>query len=87
MGTTRFICFSGNPAAFYADQGNDPRQDDYDIWLGTGIFGPWIASQRHAGLANYLYLDGHVDTLSFDDAAPAMFPDHIVLTADSSYPN
>jgi prepilin-type N-terminal cleavage/methylation domain-containing protein/prepilin-type processing-associated H-X9-DG protein len=87
VGTTKFISFSErNADAFTPDSGNDPRQDDYDIWLGTDIFGPWIASSRH-GAANYLYLDGHVESLDWWDAVPAMFPDQIVLTADGTYPN
>jgi prepilin-type processing-associated H-X9-DG protein len=37
-------------------------------------------------VANYLYLDGHVATLSWDAAVPDLFPDKVVLTQDSSYP-
>ena len=37
-------------------------------------------------VANYLYLDGHVATLAWDDAVRDLFPDHVVLTVDSSYP-
>ena len=88
VGTSKFISFSErDPSAFTATSGNDPRQDDYDIWLGTGIFGPWIASERHAGSANYLYLDTHVDSMAWADAVPDMFPDHVVLTTDGTYPN
>jgi prepilin-type N-terminal cleavage/methylation domain-containing protein/prepilin-type processing-associated H-X9-DG protein len=88
VGTSQFIAFSErNPATFTADSGNDPRQDDYDIWLGTGIIRPWIAYDRHTGVANYLYLDGHAVTLSWPEAVPDMYPDKIVLTQDSSYPN
>ena len=88
VGTSRFVCFSERSAdAFTADAGNDPRQDDYDIWLGTGIIGPWIASDRHAGTANYLYLDGHVAPMRWDDAVVDMYPDKVVLTEDSSYGN
>ncbi len=88
VGTSRFVCFSErNADAFTADAGNDPRQDDYDIWLGTGIIGPWIAGDRHGGAANYLYLDGHVETRVWDDAVVDMYPDNSVLTEDSSYPN
>jgi prepilin-type processing-associated H-X9-DG protein/prepilin-type N-terminal cleavage/methylation domain-containing protein len=87
VGTSQFICFSErNAAAFTLDTGGDPRQDDYDIWLGTGIIKPWIAHRRHTGVANYLYLDGHVSTLPWDEAVRDMYPDKVVLTADSSYP-
>jgi prepilin-type N-terminal cleavage/methylation domain-containing protein/prepilin-type processing-associated H-X9-DG protein len=87
VGTSQFICFSErNGDAFTADSGEDPRQDDYDIWLGTGIIKPWIAHQRHAGAANYLYLDGHAVSLTWDVAVPDMYPDKVVLTQDGSYP-
>ena len=64
-----------------------PYQDDYDIWLGTGIIKPWIAWDRHTQVANYLYLDGHALSLTWDVAVPDMYPDKVVLTQDSSYPN
>ncbi len=87
VGTSNFIAFSErNPAAFTEESGNDPRQDDYDIWLGTGIIQPWIAYDRHTGVANYLYLDGHVLTLRWEEAVIDMYPDKVVLTEDGSYP-
>jgi prepilin-type N-terminal cleavage/methylation domain-containing protein/prepilin-type processing-associated H-X9-DG protein len=86
VGTSRFLCFSErNADAFAATSGNDPRQDDYDIWLGTNIIGPWIASQRHSGVANYLYLDGHVNTMRWEDAVEDMYPDKMVLVDDGTY--
>jgi prepilin-type N-terminal cleavage/methylation domain-containing protein/prepilin-type processing-associated H-X9-DG protein len=88
VGTSQFISFSErNAAAFDPATGNDPRQDDYDVWLGTGIIQPWIAYTRHAGAANYLYLDGHATTLTWAVAVPDMYPDKVVLTQDGSYPN
>lgn len=87
VGTSQFICFSErNASAFTADSGEDPRQDDYDIWLGTGIIKPWIAWDRHIQVANYLYLDGHVATLPWDSAVVDMYPDKQVLTSDGTYP-
>jgi prepilin-type N-terminal cleavage/methylation domain-containing protein/prepilin-type processing-associated H-X9-DG protein len=87
VGTSNFICFSErNAAAFTVGNGADPRQDDYDIWLGTGVIKPWIASDRHTQFANYLYLDGHAVTLLWDAAVIDMYPDHVVLTQDGSYP-
>jgi prepilin-type N-terminal cleavage/methylation domain-containing protein/prepilin-type processing-associated H-X9-DG protein len=87
VGTSQFVCFSErNAAVFTLANGEDPRQDDYDIWLGTGIIKPWIAFDRHSGAANYLYLDGHVVTLHWEDAVIDMYPDKNVLTADGSYP-
>ena len=65
--------------------GGEPRQDDFDIWLGTNNFKPWIAYDRHSGAANYLYLDGHVVSLKWDDALTDLFPDHKVLTQDGTY--
>ena len=44
VGTSQFICFSErNAAVFVAANGGNPRQDDYDIWLGTGRIRPWLA--------------------------------------------
>jgi len=88
VGTSKFICFSEREAgAFALGGGNDPRQDDYDIWLGTETIEPWIANQRHGGAANYLYLDGHVDSLGWEFATQDMYPDKIVLARDASYAN
>jgi prepilin-type N-terminal cleavage/methylation domain-containing protein/prepilin-type processing-associated H-X9-DG protein len=86
VGTSRFIAFTERNADGIIASGGDPKQDDFDIWLGTGIIQPWIAYDRHTNVANYLYLDGHVATLSWDDAVRDLFPDHVVLTVDSSYP-
>ena len=87
VGTSNFVSFSErNANAFLAQNDEDPRQDDYDIWLGTGIIKPWIAHTRHTGLANYLYLDGHVSSLKWEAAVPDMYPDKKVLTSDGSYP-
>ena len=88
VGTSQFVCFSErNATAFTIAAGGDPRQDDYDIWLGTGIILPWIAYQRHTSVANYLYLDGHAVTLMWDQAVVDMYPDTVVLTQDGSYLN
>jgi prepilin-type N-terminal cleavage/methylation domain-containing protein/prepilin-type processing-associated H-X9-DG protein len=87
VGTSQFVCFSErNAAAFTLAADGDPRQDDYDIWLGTGIIQPWIAFDRHTQVANYLYLDGHAISLRWNDAVIDMYPDKLVLTQDGSYP-
>jgi prepilin-type N-terminal cleavage/methylation domain-containing protein/prepilin-type processing-associated H-X9-DG protein len=87
VGTSQFVSFSErNAAAFTLPAGGDPRQDDYDIWLGTPTIKPWIAWDRHSGVANYLYLDGHVATLPWDVAVVDMYPDKVVLAYDGSYP-
>jgi prepilin-type processing-associated H-X9-DG protein/prepilin-type N-terminal cleavage/methylation domain-containing protein len=85
VGTSQFITFVERDAEGLAARGADPKQDDFDIWLGTTRIQPWIAFERHGGAANYLYLDGHVVALVWNDAIPDLFPDHKVLTADSSY--
>jgi prepilin-type N-terminal cleavage/methylation domain-containing protein/prepilin-type processing-associated H-X9-DG protein len=87
-GLTNFLCFSERDAtAFTPPTANDPRQDDYDIWLGTGIYQSWIATTRHGQAANYLYLDGHAVSLIFENAVIDMYPDKDVLVNDGSYPN
>jgi prepilin-type processing-associated H-X9-DG protein len=87
VGTSTFIDFSErNADALSLAVGGDPRQDDYDVWLGTPTFKSWIAYTRHTQLANYLYLDGHVVLLRFDDAVTDMFPDKVVLNYDGTYP-
>jgi prepilin-type processing-associated H-X9-DG protein len=37
-------------------------------------------------VANYLYLDGHVASLTWDAAVVDMYPDKVVLTQDGSFP-
>jgi prepilin-type processing-associated H-X9-DG protein/prepilin-type N-terminal cleavage/methylation domain-containing protein len=87
VGTSQFVCFSEREAtAFTPPADEDPRQDDYDIWLGTDTIQTWIAHRRHSQAANYLYLDGHVMTLAFDTAAVDMYPDKRVLEQDGTYP-
>jgi prepilin-type processing-associated H-X9-DG protein/prepilin-type N-terminal cleavage/methylation domain-containing protein len=86
VGTSNFIDYVERNAAGLASTGADPKQDDFDVWLGTVNVQPWIAYDRHSGVANYLFLDGHVSTLSWDVAVPALFPDGVVLTQDGSYP-
>ena len=87
VGTSNVIAFSErNAEAFTLPSGGDPRQDDYDIWLGTNTIQPWIAAQRHTQVANYLYLDGHALSLAWDEAVPDMYPDKVVLTQDGTYP-
>lgn len=87
IGLSNFVCFAErNPVAFELPSGDDARQDDYDIWLGTDTLEPWMASGRHNGAANYLFLDGHAMTMRFDEAVVGMYPDRNVLVQDGSYP-
>ena len=88
IGLSNFVCFAErNAIALTPPAGDDPRQDDYDIWLGTDIIQPWIAGKRHNGAANYLYLDGHARSMMFDQAVIDMYPDKKVLKEDGSYTN
>jgi prepilin-type N-terminal cleavage/methylation domain-containing protein/prepilin-type processing-associated H-X9-DG protein len=86
VGTSQFLCFSERDATAFTPENGDPRQDDYDVWLGTNTIRPWIAYRRHTGVANYLYLDGHAVTLRWEEAVVDMYPDKVVLTQDGSYP-
>jgi len=87
FGTSQFLCFSErNAKPFTLAAGGEPRQDDYDVWLGTDIIQTWIAYERHSGVANYLYLDGHVATIPWEVAVPDMYPNKQVFTQDMSYP-
>src|SRR5205807_1263965 len=72
MGTSNFISFVERSAEGLVATGADPRQDDFDVWLGVGNFKPWIAWQRHVTSANHLFLDGHVASMQFDAAVPWM---------------
>src|SRR5438132_2854341 len=86
FGLSNFVCFSEREAkAFTPPAGDDPRQDDYDIWLGTETIQPWIAFQRHTRAANYLYLDGHATTLPWDAAVLDMYPEKGVLIKDATF--
>ncbi len=87
VGTSNFISFVERNANGLVATDADPKQDDFDIWLGTTNFMPWIAWDRHNGVANYLYLDGHVTTLAWPHAVGDLFPDHLILTQDSTYPD
>jgi prepilin-type processing-associated H-X9-DG protein/prepilin-type N-terminal cleavage/methylation domain-containing protein len=86
IGLSNFVCLSEREAkAFTPPSDNDPRQDDYDIWLGTEIIQGWIARGRHTRAANYLYLDGHTATLPWDVAVMDMYPEKGVLIKDATY--
>ena len=86
FGLSNFVCMSEREAkAFSPPSDNDPRQDDYDIWLGTETIQPWIAFGRHTKTANYLYLDGHAVPLPWDAAVVDMYPEKGVLIHDATY--
>jgi prepilin-type N-terminal cleavage/methylation domain-containing protein/prepilin-type processing-associated H-X9-DG protein len=64
------------------------NQDDYDTWVGeaalvhwgSGKYANqgWIRYNRHAGRANYIYIDSHVENLRWNRARFDQFPDHRV---------
>jgi prepilin-type N-terminal cleavage/methylation domain-containing protein/prepilin-type processing-associated H-X9-DG protein len=64
------------------------NQDDYDTWVGesalvqwgAGKYGDqgWIRYNRHGQRANYIYFDGHVESLRWSKARLDQFPDHVV---------
>jgi len=86
VGLSKFCSFVEREAKSFAPEtGNDPRQDDFDIWLGTDIIAKWIAARRHAGVSNWLYLDGHVTALEWNEVVTSLYPDGAVLVGDGSY--
>jgi prepilin-type processing-associated H-X9-DG protein len=91
LGTSNFIAFNERDGAILDANVNDPvaatdpRQDDYDIWLGTNVLDTWIPWKRH-GLANVLFLDGHAKSILKPDAYQAMYPGGVLLTQPSFYP-
>lgn len=87
IGTSNLVCWvERRGEALTVAVGEDPRQDDFDIWLGVDNIKPWIAYDRHGGVANHLFLDGHVASLPWNDAVKQIYPDGNVLTSDSSFP-
>src|SRR4051794_39302089 len=86
VGSSNFVAFSERSAeGLAADPDSDPRQDDYDIWLGTDTLDAWIAWERH-GTPNSLYLDGHVSATAQADAYKAIFPSGQLIKTPSFYP-
>lgn len=79
-----------------ADFGN-VGQDDYDTWVGESALvrwgsgrhadEGWIRYNRHQGMANYLFTDGHVATLRWRDARREHYPDHRVRNPLAGPPN
>ena len=63
-------------------------QDDYDTWVGEAALVQWgagnyadqgwIRYRRHGARANYIYADGHVQSLRWSQARLDQFPDHTV---------
>ena len=91
IGTSNFVCMNERDGAVMDANINDPvaatdpRQDDYDIWLGTVTLDKWIPWNRH-GASNVLYLDGHAKSVLKPDAYLGMYPGGVILTEPSWYP-
>jgi prepilin-type N-terminal cleavage/methylation domain-containing protein/prepilin-type processing-associated H-X9-DG protein len=75
IGTSNFVAYNERDAAglLASPDSGEPRQDDYDVWLGTLVLDTWIPWNRH-GASNCLFLDGHVRSMTRGDAYPQMFP-------------
>jgi prepilin-type N-terminal cleavage/methylation domain-containing protein/prepilin-type processing-associated H-X9-DG protein len=86
IGTSNLVAFNERDAAgiLNSPQAGDPRQDDYDIWLGTKVLDTWIPWKRH-GNSNVLYLDGHAKSVNRTDALLGMYPGGQILTDPSFY--
>ncbi len=87
VGLSNFVAFNERNATgiLNSPEGGDPRQDDYDIWLGTNVLDTWIAWGRHTS-SNVLYLDGHVRSVIRNEALRGMYPDGNVLTYMTFFP-
>ncbi len=91
IGSSNFIAFNERDGAVMDANINDPvaatdpRQDDYDIWLGTVTLDKWIPWTRH-GTPNALYLDGHVKSVQKSDAYLGIYPGGAILPQPSWYP-
>jgi prepilin-type N-terminal cleavage/methylation domain-containing protein/prepilin-type processing-associated H-X9-DG protein len=91
IGTSNFVDFNERDGAVMdanindPNAATDPRQDDYDIWLGTVTLDIWIPWKRH-GNSNVLYLDGHAKSVQKAEAYLGMYPGGQVLTNISFYP-
>ncbi len=87
IGTSNFIAYNERDALgiLNSPASGEPRQDDYDIWLGTLILDTWIPWNRH-GASNCLFLDGHVQSLTSGVAYPQMYPGGYVYPNPMFYP-
>jgi prepilin-type processing-associated H-X9-DG protein len=87
IGTSNFIAFNDRDATgiLNSPQAGDPRQDDYDIWLGTDVLDTWIPWNRH-GSVNVLYLDGHAKSVNRSDGYLGMYPGGQVFRDIRFYP-
>ncbi len=74
IGTSNFVALNErNSEVMDTDLNAEPRQDDYDVWLGTDALDNWIEWKPH-GDANCLYLDRHVKSTNQAEAYLGMYP-------------
>ena len=87
IGTSNFVAYNERDAAglLASPQAGDPRQDDYDLWLGTDVLDTWIPWNRH-GSCNVLYLDGHARSVTKADGYMGMYPGGVVYRDIRFYP-
>jgi prepilin-type N-terminal cleavage/methylation domain-containing protein/prepilin-type processing-associated H-X9-DG protein len=87
IGSSNVVAFNERDAAglLASPQAGDPRQDDYDVWLGTGVLDTWVPWGRH-GASNVLYLDGHARSVNRSEALPGMYPGGVVYPESRFYP-
>jgi prepilin-type N-terminal cleavage/methylation domain-containing protein/prepilin-type processing-associated H-X9-DG protein len=87
IGTSNFITYNERNAKGILDSpvSGGPRQDDYDIWLGTDVMDTWIPWNRH-GSSNVLYLDGHATSINKKDGYIGMFPGGGVFRESRFFP-
>jgi prepilin-type processing-associated H-X9-DG protein len=87
IGTSNFIAFNERDAAglLASPASGEPRQDDYDVWLGTLVLDTWIPWNRH-GAANCLFLDGHASSTKKAEGYRAMYPGGLVFDLPMFYP-
>lgn len=86
IGTSNFVIMNERDGAgvLASPESGEPRQDDYDIWLGTNVLDTWIPWSRH-GAANALYLDGHARSISKADGYRGMYPGGQILTGPTFF--
>ncbi len=88
IGSSNFVAFNERDGAVMdTDPDADPRQDDYDIWLGTTTLDRWIKWGRHGTSSNVLFLDGHAKSVTKPEAYMGMYPGGQTLPLPSFYPN
>ena len=88
IGTSNFVSFNEHDCdVMDTDPNADPRQDDYDIWLGTSTLDRWIKWQRHGTSSNVLYLDGHAKSVTKAEGYLGMYPGGQLILNPSFYPN